>query len=88
MIDKPVLFLIFNRPDTTENVFNAIRQVRPKQLFIATDGPKEGRIGEFEKFQAARKIVEKVDWDCELHTLLGYNNLGCKKAVGRKNYNV
>lgn len=28
----PVLFLIFNRLDTTQKVFNAIRQAKPKQL--------------------------------------------------------
>ena len=81
MLDTPVLFLIFNRPDTTEKVFNAIKQAKPKQLFISADGPRQEKPGEFEKCQAARKIVEQVDWDCDLQVLFRDNNLGCKKAV-------
>jgi len=34
----PVAFLIFNRPDTTEKVFQAIRQAQPPQLSIVADG--------------------------------------------------
>jgi len=77
----PVLFMIFNRPDTTQKVFNAIRQAKPKQLFIAADGPKEGTEGEKEKCEQARKVIEQVDWDCEVKTLFSDKNLGCKIAV-------
>lgn len=77
----PILFMIFNRPDTTQKVFNAIRQAKPKQLFVAADGPREGKEGEKEKCQKARKIIEQVDWDCEVKTLFRDKNLGCKIAV-------
>jgi len=56
-ITTPVLFMIFNRPDTTEKVFNAIRQAKPKRLFIVADGPREGKEGKIEKCQKARKII-------------------------------
>ena len=47
MIEKtkiytPILLLIFNRPVSTQKVFNAVREVRPKKLFVAADGPREG----------------------------------------------
>jgi len=77
----PVLFLIFNRPDTTQKVFNAIRQAKPKQLFVAADGPREGIEGEKEKCEQAKKIIEQVDWNCEVKTLFRDNNLGCKIAI-------
>ena len=76
-----VLFLIFNRPDITQKVFNAIRQAKPKQLFVAADGPREGKEGEKEKCQKAREIATFVDWDCEVKTLFRDKNLGCKIAV-------
>ena len=77
----PVLFIIFNRPDTTQNkVFNAIRQAKPKQLFIAADGPRKGNENEKEKCRRARKVIEQVDWDCEVKTLFRDRNLGCKIA--------
>lgn len=77
----PVLFIIFNRPNTTQKVFNAIRQAKPKQLFVAADGPRENKEGEKEKCGQARKVIERVDWDCEVKTLFRDKNLGCKIAV-------
>ncbi|HBY56714.1 MAG TPA: hypothetical protein DEG96_02450 [Candidatus Atribacteria bacterium] len=77
----PVLFLIFNRPDTTQKVFDAIKQAKPKQLFVAADGPREDKEGEKEKCKQTRKIIEQVDWDCEVKTLFRDKNLGCKIAV-------
>ena len=77
----PVLFIIFNRPDTTQKkVFNAIRQAKPRQLFIAADGPRKGQENEKEKCKRARKVIEQVDWDCEAKTLFRDRNLGCKIA--------
>lgn len=80
-ITTPVLFLIFNRPDTTQQVFNEIRKARPAKLFVAADGPRENREGEAEKCEAARDIIKQVDWDCELKKLFRDKNLGCKVAV-------
>lgn len=80
-MDTPILFIIFNRPDTTARVFAAIRQARPKRLFIAADGPRESRQGEAEKCAAARKIVENIDWDCEVSKDFSEANLGCKRRV-------
>jgi len=80
-LTTPVLFLIFNRLDTTQKVFNAIRQAKPKQLFVAADGPRPDKEGEIEKCQKARQIATSVDWDCEVKTLFRDKNLGCKIAV-------
>ena len=44
-MDVPVLLIIFNKPDTTEQVFQAIARAKPRQLFIAADGPRTGRPG-------------------------------------------
>jgi len=41
MLKSPVLFLAFNRPDLTRRLFDAIRQAKPEQLFIALDGARE-----------------------------------------------
>src|SRR5215204_5766936 len=77
----PVLFLIFSRPSTTELVFEEIRKAKPSTLFIAADGPRKNKPGEKEKCDAARGIISKVDWDCELKTLLREENLGCGPAL-------
>ena len=77
--ETPILFLIFNRPDTTSKVFNAIREIKPKQLFIAADGPRnsEERI----RCNEVRDICKNIDWPCELQTLYREENIGCGLAV-------
>ena len=78
---SPVLFLVFNRPDTTQRVFDAIRAARPPRLYVAADGPRAGRAGEAARCEAVRRIATAVDWPCELVTLMRPTNLGCKRAV-------
>jgi hypothetical protein len=80
-LETPILFLVFNRPDTAKQVFESIRKVKPKQLFIAADGPRKERLGEFEKCEQVKSIVKNVDWNCEVKTLFRLENLGCGKAV-------
>lgn len=79
-LNTPVLFIIFNRPNTTQKVFEAIRQAQPKYLFVAADGPRKEKIGESEKCEQARKIATQIDWPCEVKTLFREHNLGCKYA--------
>lgn len=78
---NPILFLVFNRPDTTERVFQAIRAARPPRLYVAADGPRPDKPDEAERCEAVRRIATAVDWPCELVTLLRPDNLGCKLAV-------
>ena len=81
-LKSPVLFLVFNRPDTTRQVFEAIRQAQPSRLFIAADGPRESKAGEAEKCVEVRRIIDEgIDWNCEVHRLYRDRNLGCRVAV-------
>ena len=78
---SPVLFLIFRRVDTTKRVFERIREAQPPKLYIAADGPRKGRPDEEEKCAETRKVVENIDWPCEVHRLYREENLGCGKGV-------
>lgn len=80
-ITTPVLFLVFNRPETTARVFEKIRKAKTPKLFVAADGPRNTRAGEAEKCDEVRKIATAVDWSCEVKTLFRDHNLGCRKAV-------
>ena len=80
-ITTPVLFLIFNRPDLTQKVFNAIRDVKPSKLFVAADGPRVSKPEDKEKCFASRKIIEQADWECDVQTLFREENLGCRIAI-------
>lgn len=78
-----VLFLIFNRPDTTIRVFESIRQAKPPRLYVAADGPRKDKVGEKEKCEEVRSIIKQVDWDCKVKTLFRDENFGCGKAVSQ-----
>lgn len=78
---SPVLFIIFNRPETTQKVLESIRSAKPKRLYIAADGPRADKPDEAAICEETRKITENIDWDCEVFTLFRDTNLGCKDAV-------
>ncbi|MGQ4646875.1 glycosyltransferase family A protein [Lyngbya aestuarii] len=80
-LKTPVVFLIFNRPDTTEKVFESIRQAKPLKLLVIADGPRTDRPGEAEKCAATRAIIERVDWECEVLKNYSEINLSCAKRV-------
>lgn len=81
-LNTAVLFLVFNRLDTTKQVFEAIRQAKPPRLYVAADGARANKAGEAEKVNAVRDfIIQSIDWKCEVKTLFREQNLGCKYAV-------
>ncbi len=80
-LTTPVAFIIFNRPDTTSKVFEAIKQAKPKKLLVIADGPRINKPGEAEKCKQTRAITEQIDWDCEVLRNYSENNLGCRNRV-------
>lgn len=77
----PVLFIIFNSAETAGTVFDEIKKIKPPQLFIFSDGARENKDGELEKCLETRKIIARIDWECDLKTLFLEKNLGPRKAV-------
>lgn len=83
-LNTAVLFLIFNRLETTKLVFKQIKEAKPPKLYIACDGARQSRPDEEKKVQEIRDyVVEHIDWDCEVKTLFRNQNLGCKIAVSQ-----
>jgi hypothetical protein len=81
ILTTPVVFLIFNRPDTTEKVFSEIAKAKPPKLLVVGDGPRANRVREAEMVAATRAIIDRVDWPCEVLTNYSEINLGCRKRV-------
>ncbi len=80
-LTTPVLLLTFKRLKETKCSFEQVRKARPRKLYIAGDGPRKDRPGEAEKVQETREyILNNVDWDCEVQTLLREENLGCRRS--------
>jgi len=82
MSETPVLLIAFRRPYTTQQVIDAIRQVKPKQLFIACDGPRADKPGEADACRETRKVIEEnINWDCEVKKFYSDVNQGCRRGV-------
>lgn len=82
MFNTPVLYLIFNRPGAVEKSFESIRKIRPKVLYINSDGARSDRIGEQEIVNNLRiDILQKIDWECDVRTKFNKENLGCKRSI-------
>ncbi len=59
--NTPILMLVFNRPDETQQVFNAIKQIKPAKLYVAADKPRENRISNRELSTKTREIFTQID---------------------------
>ena len=77
----PIVLMIFNRPAVIQQVFNEIRKISPAKLFVIADGPRRGMEDDVEQCAAARKILEQVDWECQVLKNYADVNLGCKLRV-------
>lgn len=74
--DVAVLLLFFTRTRETKLVFEAIKEARPSKLFLYQDGPREGR-NDIDGIMECRKIVEDIDWECEVYKNYLKKNQGC-----------
>jgi len=80
--DTAVLLLVFNRPDVTKRVFETIKKIKPKKLYIASDGPrKHVKEDEAKVMETRNYLLSNVDWDCNLKTVFRDENLGCGTNV-------
>lgn len=77
--EVPIVFLVFNRPDSTALVFEEIRRIKPRKLLVVADGPRSDRPGDVEKCTNVRSVIEQVDWPCEVIKNYAESNMGCKR---------
>jgi len=75
----PVALFVFNRPQQTARVFEAIARARPTRLFIVADGPRTE--AERAECEAVREVVSHVDWPCTVSHKYSRHNLGCRRCV-------
>lgn len=77
----PIIFMVFNRPETTGRVFAAIRDARPARLLVIADGPRADRPGEAALCAQVRSITEQIDWPCIVERNYAEQNMGCGNRV-------
>ncbi len=81
MTKTPIAYIIFNRPNCTKISFSVLQEQKPSQLFIIADGPRKDYPDDIEKCHEARKIVENINWPCQVYHNYSDNNLGLKQRV-------
>ncbi|MBQ9502191.1 MAG: nucleotide-diphospho-sugar transferase [Lentisphaeria bacterium] len=80
-VGVPVLFLVFNRPELTRRVWRVLRMIRPERLYVAADGPRAGNAADFRNCAGTRRIVQQLDWPCDVKYRFLEKNYGCRRAV-------
>lgn len=81
LLKTPILFIIFNRPENTQKIFDQIKKIKPEYLYVHADGPRENSESDAELCKKTREIINQVDWECELKTLFREENRGIKSGV-------
>jgi hypothetical protein len=79
--ETPVAFIGFNRPRLTAQTFAVIRAARPAKLFLVADGPRAASPEDKTNCADVRRIVQNVDWRCEVKTNFADRNMGCGRRV-------
>lgn len=82
-LKTPVIFMVFNRPELTREVFEQIRRFRPPKLLIVADGPRAHVATDADRCARTREILadKNIDWPCEVLREYADRNMGCKNRV-------
>lgn len=76
----PLLIIIYNRPHNFQKLINTLKKIKPKNIYIACDGPKSN-VMDKHNVALTREKIKFIDWSCKVTTLFQKKNLGCKKGV-------
>ncbi|QPN64330.1 glycosyltransferase family 2 protein [Synechococcus sp. CBW1004] len=77
--DIPILLIAWRRPCTISRLFNVIRTLEPRRIFVFCDGANPSRSGEEQKVEDTRKVINSsIDWPCDVAKYFSDSNLGCR----------
>ena len=75
----PIVLIIYHRPDLIKNLVNALRSVKPKNIYVVADGPKAPQ--DKAACDSARGMIKEIDWPCQIHKIYAKKNMGLRKRV-------
>ena len=76
--ETPILFITFNKEDTTKTVLKKILEINPKHLIIASDGPRNKK--EEEVIKNLRSYFDNTINE-DFIKIYSESNKGCKEGV-------
>ncbi|MFC2152001.1 glycosyltransferase family 2 protein [Bacteroidota bacterium] len=81
MFEIPIALFTFKRKDTVFRILDRIAQVKPKKIYIISDGPRD----EHEKdiiLDVRASIENYISWDCEIIKNYAEENRGVYRNIG------
>jgi hypothetical protein len=76
MVETPVLFVTFARPEYARETFSGIKKARPKKLYFYSDKARENNSDESRRNNIIRSFVNEIDWECDLKTFFREHHSG------------
>jgi len=76
MVETPILFAPYIRPEYARKTFDAIKNAKPKKLYFYSDKAKEGIPEDIEKNNQIRAYINEIDWECDLKTFFRETHVG------------
>lgn len=68
MVNTPVLFITFARPEYASHSFAAIKKAQPKKLYFYNNKARSEKPDEVRRNEEVRSYLKQIDWDCEVVT--------------------
>ena len=78
-VDVAVLIIFFRRSEALQKTFDAVKAARPRKLLLWQDGPRNE--ADMSGILECRRIVEDIDWECEVHKCYNEKNFGCDPST-------
>lgn len=76
MVETPVLFVTFARPEYARKTFDAIKRAKPRKLYFYSDKGRKDEPNEIERNNQVRALVNEINWDCDLKTFFREKHSG------------
>lgn len=81
----PVVLILFNRPQHTFKMFDALLKQHPRELYIYQDGCRANHSEDIIECMQVREVIEsclnKVDYSIKIHKHYSTVNRGCRDAI-------
>lgn len=68
MVNTPVLYITFARPEYASQSFAAIKKAQPKKLYFYSNKARTEKEDEVKRNQEVRSYIEQIDWECDVKT--------------------
>ena len=81
MFNTPIVLICFNRPLETKKVFNKIKFIKPKKLFLIMDGPRRGSNNDIVNCFLVKNIITQISWKCRVYKNFSKKNLRSRSAA-------